>query len=105
MRGSAWFTLFGHVRNYTLQKQVGCFNHRVVTLVDSHYETNCIRQPKRQPPSSSYNHNALTTCRTSVKESLQMHFKVAVKNFHALDASRCFPSRCSEGCQCIVAVR
>ena len=43
-----------------------------------------IRQPKKQP----YNHNTLTTLRTSVKESLQMHFKVAVRDFHALDASR-----------------
>ena len=33
-------------------------------------ETNCIRQPNRQLPSSSYNHNTLTTLRTSVKESL-----------------------------------
>ena len=42
-----------------------------------------IRQPERQLPSSSYNHNTLITLRTSVKESLQMHFKVAVRNFHA----------------------
>ena len=74
-----------------LKKQVGCFNHRVVTTVAdklkrSGYdrfalvlETNCIRQPNRQLPSSSYNHNTLTTLRTSMKESLQMHFKVAVR--------------------------
>ena len=37
----------------------------------------CIRQPTRQLGSSSYNHNTLTTFKTSVKESLQMHFKVA----------------------------
>ena len=30
-----------------------------------------------------YNHNTLTTLRTSVRESLQMHFKVAGRNFHA----------------------
>ena len=35
-------------------------------------DTNCIRHPKGQPPSSSYNHNTLL--RTSVNESLQMHF-------------------------------
>ena len=49
------------------------------------FETNCIRQPNRQLPSSTYNHNTLTNLRTSVKESLQMHFIVAVKNFHALN--------------------
>ena len=30
---------------------------------------------------SSYNHNTLTTLRSSVTEPLQMHFKVAVRNF------------------------
>ena len=72
----------------TLKKQVSCFNHRVVTTVADKLkrqrfalvlETNCIRQPNRQLPSSSYNHNTLTTLRTSIKESLQMHFKVAVR--------------------------
>ena len=29
-------------------------------------ETNCIRQPERQPPSSSYNHKTQITLRTSV---------------------------------------
>ena len=66
-------------------KQVGCFNHRVVTMVADKLqrqwfalvlETNCIRQPKGQLPSSPYNHNTLTTTRTSVKESLQMHSKL-----------------------------
>jgi len=38
-------------------------------------ETNCIRQPNRQLP----NYNTLTTLRTSMKESLQLHFKVAVR--------------------------
>ena len=33
-------------------------------------ETNCTRHPKGQLPSSSYNHNALTTLTTSVNESL-----------------------------------
>ena len=32
-----------------------------------------------QLPSSSYNHNTLTTLRTSLKESLQMHFEVVNK--------------------------
>ena len=45
------------------------------------WKTNCTRQPKGQLPSSSYNHNTLTTLRTSVKESL---FKVAARNCHAL---------------------
>ena len=43
---------------------------------DSGYErfalvpkSNCIRQPKMQQPNSSYNHNTLTTLRTSVRES------------------------------------
>ena len=27
-----------------------------------------------------YNHNTLTTLRTSVRESLQMHFKVTIRN-------------------------
>jgi len=31
--------------------------------------------------------------------------QIAVRNFHALSASRWFPHRCSEGCQCIVVVR
>ena len=42
---------------------------------------------------------------TSVRGSLLMHFKVAVRNFHALSASRWFPHRCSEVCLCIVVVR
>ena len=42
------------------------------------WKTDWIRQPKKQLPSSSYNHNTMTNLRTSVKESLQMHFKVAV---------------------------
>ena len=52
---------------------------------DSGYESftvvlksNCIRQPKMPLSSFSYNHNTLTTLRTSVNESLQLHFKVAV---------------------------
>ena len=49
-------------------------------------KTNCIRQPKRKLPSSSYNLSALAT--PSVKELLQMHFKVAVRGFRALNASR-----------------
>ena len=75
---------------HTLQKQVGFYNNKMVTLVaiqmshqlvclhdqnvcthtswrDSGYEkftlvwkTNCIRQPKRQLSSSSYNHSSYT---------------------------------------------
>ena len=37
--------------------------------------------------------------------ALQMHFKVAVRNFHALSAGRWFSHRCSEGCQGIAVVR
>ena len=32
-------------------------------------KTNCIRQPKRQLPTSFYNHNTLTTLRTYMRES------------------------------------
>ena len=45
---------------------------------------------ERQLPSSSYNYNALTTLRTSVKESLQMHFKVANEGITDLDVMRVF---------------
>ena len=45
-----------------LQKQGGCFNHRVVTLVAD--KLDCIRQHERLLPSSFYNHNTLTTLRT-----------------------------------------
>ena len=71
-----------------------CFNHRVVTLVADKLETerftlvcktNWIRQRKKQPPCSSYNHNTL---RIIVKESLQMHFKVAVRGFDALNVNK-----------------
>ena len=74
------------------QNKLVVFNHRVVTLVADKLETerftlvwktNWIRQPKKQLPSSSYNHNTLTTLRTAVKELLQMHFTVAVRSFHA----------------------
>jgi len=43
-------------------------------------ETNCKKETQGAAASSSYNHNTLTTLRTSVKESLQMHFIVAVRN-------------------------
>ena len=63
-----------------LHKQIGCFDHRVgiyhgcrkMVVMRSLFlalETNCIRQLERQLPSSSYNHNTLTTLRTSVRES------------------------------------
>ena len=35
------------------------------------WKTNCKRQPERELPNSYYNHNALTTLTTSVKDSLQ----------------------------------
>ena len=56
----------------TLQKQVGCFNHRVVTLADKlerqwlpevffGMESNCIKQPKMQQLNLAYNYmNTLT---------------------------------------------
>ena len=40
-----------------------------------------------------------------MKESLQMHFNTAVRNFHGPNASRWFLHRCSEGYQCVVVVR
>ena len=70
------------------QTRVDCFNQveRVVALVAytswraSVYDrftlvwkTNCMRQPERQLPSSSYNHNTLTTLRTAVKESISLY--------------------------------
>ena len=64
---------------------------------------NCIRQC--QLPSSSYNHNTLTTLRTPVKESLQIHFKVAVRNFHGPNASKWYPQRISEGWWYALCVR
>ena len=68
------------------------------------WKTICIRQLNRQLSSSSYNHNTLRSLRTSdsVKESLQMHFKVAVKNFYV---TRWGNQRCYECFQCIVVVR
>ena len=33
------------------------------------------------------------------------HYKIAVRNFHALNASRWFPHRHSKNCQCLVVVR
>ena len=41
----------------------------------------CIRQTERQMPSSSYNHNTLTTLRTSVMDSLKMYFKLSYEVF------------------------
>ena len=52
----------GQIFQLLLQKQVGCFNHRVVTLVADKLETerftlvwktNWIRQPKRKLPNCS----------------------------------------------------
>ena len=42
---------------------------------------------------------------TMVMESLQMHFKVAVRNFHALNLTKWGNHRCYEGFQCIVVER
>ena len=81
----AYTSLSMHI---SLQKQVGCFNHRVVTMVADKlkrhwlrglllvFKPKCIKQPNKQLPSSSYKHNTPTTLRIYVKESLQMHFKV-----------------------------
>ena len=70
-----------------LQKQVGCFNHRVVTMVadklkrmwlDERFALEIrIKQPKGQLPSSSYNHNTLKTLRTSLIPSSGYKFLTA----------------------------
>ena len=50
--------------NLSLQKQIDCFNHRVVTMVAVNlkrqwlcivYFADCIRQPERKFPRVSYN--------------------------------------------------
>ena len=55
--GSELYVVVAACAMYTLKKQVGCFNHRVVTLVAILvgytrfllvFETNCTRQPERQ---------------------------------------------------------
>ena len=60
----------------SLKKQVGCFNYRVVTT-DRGYErfalvleTNCVRQPSMQLPSSSYNHNSYTNSPQNIYEEV-----------------------------------
>ena len=65
-------TLKIHAHTISLQKQVGCFNIRLVTMVadklkSSGYDTFALvwktiylRQLTQQLPSSSYNHNILT---------------------------------------------
>ena len=45
------------------------------------WKTNFIRQTERQLPSLSYNHNT-TAWQPSEHLSLQLHFKVGVRNFH-----------------------
>ena len=100
----------------------GCFNHRVVTMVADKLKRLVMRSllwywrlTTFDNPISSYavhltttihlhlqytdNYNTLTTLRTSVKESLQMQLKVAVRNFYALNVSRWGNHSCSEGCQ------
>ena len=65
---------FSNINHYTctLQKQIGCFNHRVVTLVaswrDSGYERFTVIgrlialcNPRGSQPSSFYNHSTPTT--------------------------------------------
>ena len=96
------------VEKSTLQKQVGCFNpqsgyygcrqaEETVVMRGSllGLKTNCIRQPKRQLSSSSYNHNKLTTLRTSVKESLQNALQSCSKELVTKPGKH----RCYEGCQ------
>ena len=80
---------------HALQKQVGCFNLRVVTMVaDEQRYSGYDRFPCVWK-----NHNTPTTLRTSVKDSLQIHFKVLVRNFHVTRWG-------NHGCfQCIVVVR
>ena len=73
--------------------------------VSLEWKLNRTKQPQKQMSSSPYNHNTLATLRTSMKESLQMHFNIAVRNFYGPDASRWFLHRCSEGYQCVVVVR
>ena len=43
-------------------------------------ETNCIRQPERQPPSSSYNHKTQITLRTSVRDSLASYLGTRLRD-------------------------
>ena len=70
----------------SLQKQVGYFNHRVVTLVADKLErqwlwvlkTNYIWQHKRQLPSSSYNHNTLNICEGTICSLLQLWSAIAI---------------------------
>ena len=82
------FTQVSVLGTIALQKPGCCFNHRLVTLQtnwrDSGYErftlvleTKCTRQPKRQLPSSSYNHNTLKTVITSVFPSPGYKFLTA----------------------------
>ena len=50
----------------SLQKKIGCFNHRVVTMVVDKLKRqwfnfgNRIKQPEKQLSNSSYNHNTQT---------------------------------------------
>ena len=61
---------------------VGVLKGQVILLVV--HSTSRPRAVASMKLNSSYNHNALTIHRTFVNESLQMHFKVAVKNFMLL---------------------
>ena len=67
-------------------------------------QTSCIRQPERQLPSSSYNHNTQTTLTTSVREHL-----LALRSWKFLTATLKYICNDSfihvEGCQCVVVVR
>ena len=74
----------------TAKKQVGCFNHTVVTLVADKLKRFAffIRQQ-------------LDSCLSTtihVKEPLKMHFKVARRNFHALNVTRWRNHRFYLGC-------
>ena len=64
------------------------------TIYNIVWKTNCIKKPERKLPNSSYSHNTPTTHGTFVKDSLQMHFKVAVKNVMLLiQAAQVIPSQ------------
>jgi len=65
-------------------------------------KTNCIRQPKRKLPSSSYNHKTLTTLRASVRESpaFTKRWKFLIAILKCI-----YTVFLTESCQCIVVVR
>jgi len=98
------FLLIASAKATTLQKQVGFFNHRVVALVgdsgsERHTIVCCIKvfaQIILQPQH---------TDNPSVKELLQMHLNVALRNFHVIQVSDSFTDVLRVGSQCVVVVR